>query len=79
GLNSPLDDADDDTTPGRATLVQGVLSSHGTLHMKSQYGDDPVSCGSEEVYSVRMVVDDFDCRLQDTQASTVANDEQELE
>ena len=71
------DPEEDDDSDANIAVVTPIVTPFVT---KAQYAnDDPVSCGSEVVYSVRMVVDDFDCRLQDTQASTVLSDEQELE
>jgi hypothetical protein len=58
------DSADDDDDDG-ITIVTPIPGVWGRLTLKAQnVNADGVPCGLEEIKSVRLVVDDYDCRLE---------------
>jgi len=60
--DSAADDEEDDDGFAIITPIPGVW---GRLTLKAQnVNEDGVPCGLEEIKSVRVVVDDYDCRLE---------------
>ncbi|MFA4973908.1 MAG: hypothetical protein WC683_14950 [bacterium] len=60
------DVADDDADDNVVVVAPGVFTPVVSRNFKAFYVDEPVKCGESEVHSLRMVVDDFNCRLQET-------------
>jgi|GEM_PF-2145152 len=60
------DEGDDDGND--VVIVPGTLQPfQSQAGFKAVYVDKPVKCGSEEIRSIRLVIDDFNCRLQNAE------------
>lgn len=59
------DDSADDEEDEGMTILTPIPGVFGRLSIKAQnVNEDGVPCGLEEIKSVRVVVDDYDCRLE---------------
>jgi len=64
GSDDSADDDDDDDDDG-PIIVRPIPGVFGTLSLKAaRVSDDGVPCGTEEIQSVKLVVDEYNCQLQ---------------